>query len=66
MTFPDLKITLLPRYVGLVPDSAGIAHEFYISVGHLLGLGIGVNAGASRAVILDLRRRLTAAVDRRV
>lgn len=60
------KITLLPRYIGFVPDSAGIAYEFYISVGYLLGLGIRVNAGASRTIILDLRRRLTTAVDRRV
>lgn len=51
----SLEITLLPRYIGLIPDSAGVAHKFHISVGYLLGFGVRMNAGASRTIILNLR-----------
>lgn len=54
--------TLLPRYVWLVPDPAGVTHKFNIGIGYFLRLGVRVNARPPRTVILDLRRRLATTV----
>lgn len=43
----SLEITLLSRYIRLVPDSAGVAYKFHISVSYLLRFGVRMNAGAS-------------------
>jgi len=61
----SFKFTLLPRYIGFVPDSASITYKLHIGVGHFLWLSIRMNAGASPG-ILYLRRRLAATANRGV
>lgn len=62
----DLELTLLPRYIRFVPDFASIAYKFHIDIGYLLRFGVRMDAGAPRAITLNLRRKLPHAVDRSV
>jgi hypothetical protein len=61
----SFKFTLLPRYIGFVPDSAGITYKLHIGIGHFLRLSVRMNTGASPG-ILYLRRRLAATANRGV
>ena len=59
-------LTLFSRNVWLIPDLAGIAHELDVGVSNFVGLGVGVNARAPRAVVLYVRGRVAGAVYRGV